>query len=112
MGVAGAEVVDVEAKVAVVGVAWAQEEILSALVAEQEQTRKRLLIKLSSSTWPWPVHLMTTLRKEPHSLMIVFILGVHLVTNKESIPKNKIVIFKCLLSKRNITGEMLQFTQK
>ena len=51
MGVAGAEVVDVEAKAAVVVVAWAQEEILSALVAEQEQTRKRLLIKLSSSTW-------------------------------------------------------------
>ena len=51
MGVAGVEVVDVEAKAAVVVVAWAQEEILSALVAEQEQTRKRLLIKLSSSTW-------------------------------------------------------------
>ena len=49
MGVAGAEVVDVEAKAAVVVVAWAQEEMLSALVAEQEQTRKRLLIKLSSS---------------------------------------------------------------
>ena len=50
-GAVGAEVVDVEAKAAVVVVAWAQEEILSALVAEQEQTRKRLLIKLSSSTW-------------------------------------------------------------
>ena len=44
----GAEVVDVEAKVAVVVVAWAQDEIVSALVAAQEQTRKRLLIKLSS----------------------------------------------------------------
>ena len=50
-GAVGAEVVDVEAKEAVEVVAWAQEEILSALVAEQEQTRKRLLIKLSSSTW-------------------------------------------------------------
>ena len=46
---AGAEVVDVEAKAAVVEVAWAQEEMVSALVAAaQEQTRKRLLIKLSS----------------------------------------------------------------
>ena len=44
----GAEVVDVEAKAAVVVVAWAQEEIVSASVAAQEQTRKRLLIKLSS----------------------------------------------------------------
>ena len=44
----GAEVVDVEAKAAVVVVAWAQEEIVSALVAAQEQTRKRLLIKVSS----------------------------------------------------------------
>ena len=48
----GAEVVDVEAKAAgveaVAVVAWAQEEIVSALVAAQEQTRKRLLIKLSS----------------------------------------------------------------
>ena len=44
----GAEVVDVEAKEAVEEVAWAQEEIVSALVAAQEQTRKRLLIKLSS----------------------------------------------------------------
>ena len=44
----GAEVVDVEAKAAVVVVAWAQEEIVSALVVAQEQTRKRLLIKLSS----------------------------------------------------------------
>ena len=46
--VAVAEVVDVEAKAAVVVVAWAQEEIVSALVAVQEQTRKRLLIELSS----------------------------------------------------------------
>ena len=45
---AGAEVVDVEAKAAVVVVEWPQEEIVSALVAAQEQTRKRLLIKLSS----------------------------------------------------------------
>ena len=50
----GAEVVDVEAKeaveakAAVVEVAWAQEEMVSALVAAQEQTRKRLLIKRSS----------------------------------------------------------------
>ena len=48
----GAEVVDVEAKAAgveaVAVVAWAQEEIVSALVVAQEQTRKRLLIKLSS----------------------------------------------------------------
>ena len=54
-GAVGAEVVDVEAKAAgveaVVVVAWAQEEIVSASVAAQEQTRKRLLIKLSSSTW-------------------------------------------------------------
>ena len=40
----GAEVVDV----AVVVVAQVQEEIVSPLVAAQEQTRKRLLIKLSS----------------------------------------------------------------
>ena len=40
----GAEVVDV----AVVVVAQVQEEIVSLLVAAQEQTRKRLLIKLSS----------------------------------------------------------------
>ena len=52
-GAVGAEVVDVEAKeaveakVAVVEVAWAQEEMVSALVAAQEQTRKRLLIKLN-----------------------------------------------------------------
>ena len=45
-GAVGAEVVDVEA--AVVVVAGAQEEIVSLLVAAQEQTRKRLLIKLSS----------------------------------------------------------------
>jgi hypothetical protein len=44
----GAEVVGVEAKEAVVVVEWAQEEMVSALVAAQEQTRKRLLIKLSS----------------------------------------------------------------
>ena len=49
----GAEVVDVEAKeaveakAAVVEVAWAQEEMESALVAAQEQTRKKLLIKLN-----------------------------------------------------------------
>ena len=43
----GAEVVDVE--VAAVVVAGAQEQIVSALVVvAQEQTRKRLLIKLSS----------------------------------------------------------------
>ena len=42
--VVGAEVVDV----AVVVVAQVQEEIVSLLVAAQEQTRKRLLIKLSS----------------------------------------------------------------
>ena len=43
----GAEVVDVEA--AVVVVARAQEQIVSALVVvAQEQTRKRLLIKVSS----------------------------------------------------------------
>jgi hypothetical protein len=42
----GAEVVDVEAK-AVVVVEWAQEEMVSALVAAQEQTRKRLLIRLN-----------------------------------------------------------------
>ena len=51
-GAVGAEVVDVEAKAAgveaVVVVAWAQEETVSALVVAQEQTRKRLLIKLSS----------------------------------------------------------------
>ena len=47
-GAAEAEVVDVEAKAAVVVVAWAQEEMVSASVAAQEQTRKRLLIKLSS----------------------------------------------------------------
>ena len=42
----GAEVVDVEAAVAVAG---AQEQIVSALVVvAQEQTRKRLLIKVSS----------------------------------------------------------------
>ena len=44
----GAEVVDVEAKAAAVGVAWAQEEIVLALVAAQEQTRRRLLIRFSS----------------------------------------------------------------
>ena len=43
----GAEVVDVEAKEAVVEVAWAQEEMVSALVAALEQTRKKLLIKLN-----------------------------------------------------------------
>ena len=48
VGAAGDEVADVEAKAAVVVVAWAQEEMVSALVAAQEQTRKRLLIKLSS----------------------------------------------------------------
>ena len=48
-GAVGAEVVDVEA--AVVVVARAQEQIVSALVVvAQEQTRKRLLIKLSSSS--------------------------------------------------------------
>ena len=46
-GAVGAEVVDVEA--AVVVVARAQEQIVSALVVvAQEQTRKRLLIKLST----------------------------------------------------------------
>ena len=47
VGAAEAEVVDVE--VAAVVVAGAQEQIVSALVVvAQEQTRKRLLIKLSS----------------------------------------------------------------
>ena len=46
-GAVEAEVVDVE--VAAVVVAGAQEQIVSALVVvAQEQTRKRLLIKLSS----------------------------------------------------------------
>ena len=45
---ADAKMVDVEAKAAFVLVAGAQEVIVSVLEVAQEQTRKRLLIKLSS----------------------------------------------------------------
>ena len=45
---ADAKMVDVEAKAAFVLVAGAQEVIVSVLEVAQEQTRKRLLIELSS----------------------------------------------------------------